>query len=143
MEAEPMSTTIPSTEQHRQVIERFLAALERGDVAGAAELADPDIAMEWPQSGERFRGRANALAAMNATEVKPELAGEPSMIGSGDVWVIRMPVRYGSELFQYAGIFELRGGLICRTTEFFAAPFPANPARAPYAEPEPGMEDTR
>jgi ketosteroid isomerase-like protein len=138
-----MSTTIRSTDLHREVIERFLGALEHGDPAAAAELAHPDVTMEWPQSGERFRGRANALAAMNATEVKPELAGEPSMIGSGNVWVIRMPVRYGSELFQYAGIFELRDGLICRTTEFFAAPFPADPARAPYAEPDPRMEDAR
>jgi ketosteroid isomerase-like protein len=128
-----MSTTLP-TDQHRDVIERFVTALERGDVAAAAELTDADIVMDWPQSGERFRGRENALAALSATEVKPELAGEPSTIGSGDVWVIRMPVRYGAELFQYAGIFELRNGVICRTTEFFAAPFPANPARAPYAE---------
>jgi hypothetical protein len=90
--------------------------------------------MAWPQSGELFRGQDNALGAVTATEVKPELAGEPTVVGNGDLWVVRMPLRYGDEIFHYAGIFELDGGLIRRTTEFFAAPFPASEARAPYAE---------
>jgi SnoaL-like domain len=115
-------------------IERFLAAVEQGDLAAMSELAHPDITMEWPQSGERFRGRENAIAAITATEEKPELAGEPTVIGQGNLWVVRMALRYGPEIFQYAGIFELEDGLVRRTTEYFAAPFPAPEARAPYVE---------
>jgi hypothetical protein len=129
-----MSTISTTTDDQREVIERFLAAAEQQDLAAMVELAHPDITMEWPQSGERFRGRDNALAAVTATEEKPELAGEPAVIGSGDLWVVRMPLRYGTEIFHYAGIFELESGLIRRTTEFFAATFPAPEARAPYAD---------
>ena len=54
-------------------------------------LVEDDMVMEWPQSGERFVGRANVLAAMGAVEVKPEFAGQPRLIGSGHVWVLMVP----------------------------------------------------
>ena len=129
-----MSSDAATADSRPETIERFLAAVEQGDLAAMAELAHPDITMEWPQSGERFRGRENAIAAITATEEKPELAGEPTVIGQGNLWVVRMALQYGPEIFQYAGIFELEDGLVRRTTEYFAAPFPAPDARAPYVE---------
>jgi ketosteroid isomerase-like protein len=56
---------------NRDVVERFFAASERGDADVIATLVDDEMVMEWPQSGERFVGRANVLAAMAAVEVKP------------------------------------------------------------------------
>lgn len=123
------------TRRNRAVMERFWEAAERRDVEELAALASPDIVMTWPQSGERFTGRDNALGALQATEEKPEMAGEPELLGSGDVWVARLPLRYGSEIYHYVGIFELRDGLISRTTEYFGAPFPAPESRARFADP--------
>ena len=123
------------TDRGREVMERFLAAADAKDFEGMASLAHDDLVMEWPQSGERFVGREKALAAFTATEEKPDIAGEPQVVGSDDLWVIRMPVRYGEDIYHYVGVFELQDGLIRRSTEFFGAPFPANPARAAYAEP--------
>ena len=117
----------------REVLEQFLEATERRDTAAMAALAHPDVEMSWPQSGERFIGRDNALAAMLATEEQPEIAGEPRVVGEGSTWVLTMPLRYGADIYHYTGIFELEDGVIRRTTEFFAAPFPAQPARAPFA----------
>ena len=119
----------------RDVLEQFVAATERRDYATMAALAHPAIEMWWPQSGERFIGRDNALAAMLATEEKPVVAGEPRIIGEGSAWVLTVPLRYGADIYHYAGVFEVEGGMIRRSTEFFAAPFPAQPARAPFAEP--------
>jgi ketosteroid isomerase-like protein len=119
---------------NEEVIARFVGAVESGDLETAAELAHDDIEMYWPQSGERFRGKENALKAMRATEVKPEPAGEPRVVGAGDVFAMTMPLRYGEEVWHYVGVFELEDGRIRRTTEFFGAPFPASEARAPYAE---------
>jgi hypothetical protein len=112
----------------------FVAAVESGDMEAAAQLVHDDIEMYWPQSGERFRGKDNALEAMRASEVKPEPAGEPRIVGGGDVFVMTMPLRYGDEVWHYVGVFEIADGLIRRTTEYFGAPFPASEARAPYAE---------
>ena len=79
--------------ENRELIERFFAASERGDRAQLVSLMHDDMVMEWPQSGERFRGRDNVLAAMNAVEVKPEFAGTPRLVGSGPVWVLMVPLR--------------------------------------------------
>lgn len=123
------------TDRGREVMERFLAAADATDIDAMASLAHPDLVMEWPQSGERFVGREKALAAFTATEEKPDIAGEPQLGGADDLWVIRMPVRYGADIYHYVGVFELEDDLIRRSTEYFGAPFPANPARAAYAEP--------
>lgn len=122
----------------RAILEQFLAATERRDYPAMASFAHPQIDMSWPQSGERFIGRDNALGALLATEEKPEFAGEPRIVGEGSSWVLTLPVRYGADIYHYAGIFELEDGLIRRSTEFFGAPFPAQPARAPFAAPSEG-----
>jgi ketosteroid isomerase-like protein len=123
------------TNSGRDVIEQFLAAAESRDVEAMAALAHDDLVMEWPQSGERFTGRERALAAVLATDERPSVAGPPEVLGAGDLWVIRMPLRYGEDIYHYVGILELDGGRIRRSTEFFGAPFPANPARAAIADP--------
>jgi ketosteroid isomerase-like protein len=115
-------------------IMQFFAAMERGDMESAAGFVHDDFTMNWPQSGERFRGKADSLAALQATPEKPELAGEPRVVGEGNVWVLMMPLRYGSEIHHYAGVFELEDGKIRRSTEFFGAPFPAQPARAQFTD---------
>jgi hypothetical protein len=45
-----------------------------------------------------------------------------------------MPLRYGDEIHHYIGVFEIDGGRIRRTTEYFGAPFPAQEFRAKFAE---------
>ena len=119
---------------NREVIERFFAASERGDADEVASLVHDEMVMEWPQSGERFTGRANVLAAMAAVEVKPEFAGEPRLIGSGGVWVMMVPLRYGDDILHYVAVLEVEGGRIRRGTGYWGAPFPAQPSRAPFAD---------
>jgi ketosteroid isomerase-like protein len=120
---------------NRATMERFWAAAESGDVDTLSALAHPEIVMEWPQSGERFTGRDNALGALRVQQEKPEVAGEPSLDGCGDVWVARAPLRYGSDIYHYVGVFMVEDGRIRRSTEYFSAPFPPNPARAEFSDP--------
>ena len=127
-------TAASGDDANRQVMERFWAAAEAGDLEALSSLAHPDIVMEWPQSGERFRGRENALGALQAQEQKPQPAGEPSLDGCGDLWVARVPLRYGEEIYHYVGVFTLEDGKIRRSTEYFGAPFPPNPARAAFRD---------
>ena len=119
---------------NRELVERFFAASERGDAAAVAAMVDDDMVMEWPQSGERFRGVANVLGAMGAVEVKPQFAGTPRQIGSGDVWVLMVPLRYGEAILQYVAVLELAAGRIRHATGYWGAPFPAQAARAPFLD---------
>lgn len=114
------------------VIQRLFELTDAGDTAGLRELVHDDFEGFWPQSGERLIGPDNAIAAQLATEVKPEPAGDPRIVGQGDTWVMMLPLRYGEEVYHYVGVFELRDGRIYRTTEYFGAPFPPQASRAPY-----------
>lgn len=114
------------------VIQRLFELTDAGDTAGLRELVHDDFEGFWPQSGERLIGPDNAIAAQLATEIKPVPAGEPRIVGQGDTWVMMLPLRYGEEVYHYVGVFELRDGLIYRTTEYFGAPFPPQASRAAY-----------
>jgi ketosteroid isomerase-like protein len=119
---------------NREIVERFFAASERGDLAALTELVDDEMVMEWPQSGERFRGRENVLGAMAAVEVKPQFAGTPRLIGSGPIWVLMVPLRYGDDVLQYVAVLELEDGRIRRATGYWGAPFPAGESRAAFLD---------
>jgi hypothetical protein len=129
-----MSDTNSDDRANREVVERFFAASERGDTDVIAASVDDDMVMEWPQSGERFVGRANVLAAMGAVEVKPEFAGQPRLIGSGGLWVLMVPLSYGQDVLHYVAVLELEGGRIKRATGHWGSPFPAQAARARFAD---------
>ncbi len=114
------------------VIQRLFELTDAGDVAGLRALVHDDLEAFWPQSGERLIGPDNAIAAQLANEVKPVPAGDPRIVGQGDTWVMMLPLRYGEDVYHYVGVFELRDGLIYRTTEYFGAPFPPQASRAAY-----------
>ena len=118
--------------RNRALVERFFAASERGDLTALTTVVDDQMVMIWPQSGERFRGRENVLAAMAAVEVKPQFAGSPRLIGAGPVWVLMVPLRYGEDVLDYVAILELENGRIRQATGYWGAPFPAQDARAPF-----------
>jgi ketosteroid isomerase-like protein len=86
-----MTDGIGSDQSNRELVERFFAASERGEADVVGSLVDDQMVMEWPQSGERFVGRANVLAAIGAVEVKSEFAGQPRLVGSGSLWVLMVP----------------------------------------------------
>jgi hypothetical protein len=119
---------------NRELVERFFAASERGDLGALETLVDDEMVMDWPQSGERFRGRDNVLRAMAAVEVKPEFAGSPRLIGSGEIWVMMVPLRYGEEVLQYVAILELERGRVRRATGYWGAPFLAQDSRAAFVD---------
>ncbi len=119
-------------QENRMVVERFFAASESGDADVVATLVHDEMSMEWPQSGERFVGRANVLNAMAAVQVKPQFAGQPRLVGSGNLWVLMVPLRYGESVLQYVAVLELEGGRIRHATGYWGSPFPADESRAPF-----------
>jgi limonene-1,2-epoxide hydrolase len=49
-------------QNNKQVIEAFWAAMQTNDFKAAGEFLHDDYILEWPQSGEQIRGRANFVA---------------------------------------------------------------------------------
>lgn len=75
------------------VVLQFFGAMQSGNMEAAKGLVREDFTMEWPQSGELFRGRDNAFGAMSVQNEKPEPLGEPHIVGAGDLWVVQMKLR--------------------------------------------------
>jgi hypothetical protein len=105
------------------------------------EMAADDIVSEYPQSGERFRGRDN-IAKMNSsytgsTGSTPK-ATLRRILKPGDAWVIESTIDYGDGTPVSAiSIIETGAdGKIVRTTDYFANPFEAPSWRNQYAEKE-------
>jgi hypothetical protein len=118
---------------NRAMIERYLKAVETGDLGEASlllgESATDDFVEEWPQSGERIVG-IDALKKINegygaATGTSPKMALR-RISGSGDLYVVEGTIDYGDGVpVSYIGITELRDGKVSKLTEYFANPFDA------------------
>jgi hypothetical protein len=121
-------------EPGRVAVESFLAAAQAGDWGRLRDFMHADAVVEWPQSGERFRGVDNAIGAMSAQTDKPQFAGEQRITGSGSTWVLIAPLRYSDGVYQYIAVFELSGDKVVRLTEIFGAPFPAQEFRAQFVD---------
>jgi ketosteroid isomerase-like protein len=129
-------------QENRATIERLSNAMKTGDVMAfgrmMVEATTDDFVEEWPQSGERIRGRDQSRALM---EHYPEQTGtSPRMTmrrlsGSGDVYVVEGTIDYGDGIpVSYIGIAEMRDGRVAKMTEYFANPFEAPAWRSQYVE---------
>lgn len=109
----------------------------------ASEVYTDDALVEFPQSGERFRGKKNFSvwrAEYPAEFVEFELR---ALRGQGDTWVGELQARYDPEGAWLIGvvILHFRGELIDRETIYVAEAFPPAPERAQYADQSP-LEST-
>ena len=57
-----MTSMSGHTQDSKQIVEGFWAAMQTNDFKAAGEFLHDDYILEWPQSGERIRGRANFVA---------------------------------------------------------------------------------
>jgi hypothetical protein len=105
--------------------------------AKAAELYHDDAVLEFPQSGERFRGKANIQGFRERYPARLDF--EPCEIrGSGDIWVAETGLRYdGGEPLSVVKILQFRGDKVERETLYFAEPFPAPEWRRPWTDDGP------
>ncbi|MDQ2745395.1 MAG: nuclear transport factor 2 family protein [Chloroflexota bacterium] len=119
----------------RQVVERFWKAMGENDFQAAGELLHDEFVLEWPQSGERIRGRVNFVAI---NEQYPA-AGHwrftlhRLLADSNDV-VTDVTVTDGAVSGRAITFSEVRDGRIVRQTEYWPDPFEPAPWRAQWVE---------
>ena len=100
--------------------------------AKAAELYHDDAVLEFPQSGERFVGKANIQGWRQQHPARLDF--EPRELrGQGDLWVAETGLRYdGGQPVQVVKILQFRGDKVERETLYFAEAFPAPEWRRPF-----------
>jgi hypothetical protein len=82
----------------RTALERHWTAAAAGNQNAEHEIYRDDAIVEYPQSGERIRGRHNVQALRSHHPARPSGFVVRRMLGEGDLWVteyvtVRSPAR--------------------------------------------------
>jgi SnoaL-like protein len=97
------------------------------------EIYREDAVLDYPQSGERIRGRNNIQASRSVQPNKKRFTIQ-RIIGSGDLWVTEFILTYDGIPTYAVSIMEFREGLVANETQYFADPFDPAPSRAHLVE---------
>jgi hypothetical protein len=114
----------------------FLTELYSLLSAEAEDLIRHDeYTMEWPQSGERLRGRDTMKAFTESnTGMRPPRWPRRVLVREG-LWVVEGSVDYGGGRdLDFVLILELREGKVFKETRYYAEPFEAKEERAKWFE---------
>ena len=89
--------------------------------------------LEYPQSGERIRGR-RTIEASRAAQPNRKRFTVRRIIGAGDLWVTEYVLTYDGRPSYTVSIMELLDGKVARETQYFGDPFEPGPSRAQWVE---------
>jgi len=117
----------------RARIQQHCDASERGDVEVEHEIYADDAILDYPQSGERFRGRAKIQAQRGGHPAERHFTVR-RIVGGGDLWVSECVIIYDGVPTYSVSVMEITDGLVTHETQYFADPFAAPPERAALAE---------
>jgi len=95
----------------------------------------PDVVIDMPQSGERFRGRDSIRTMQEMWPGPGPDITVRKVTGGGRVWVVEADTSYAGDPGQSVVMFELDGdGLITGETRYYTKPFEAPAWRAGLVE---------
>jgi ketosteroid isomerase-like protein len=123
------------TQESKQVVQNFWAAMQTNDFQRAGEWLHDDYYLEWPQSGERVRGRANFVAINENYPAHERWEFTIHLIlAEGDIVVSEVEVTDGVIVGRAITFSTVREGKILQQTEFWPDPFEAPAWRAQWVE---------
>jgi hypothetical protein len=117
----------------RAALDQHWAASDASDFEMEHLIYHEDAVLEYPQSGERTRGRSNIQNQRSSQPNKKRFTIR-RIVGSGDLWVTELVVTYDSQPSCTVSIMEFSGDKVVRETQYFADPFPAPAFRARWVE---------
>jgi hypothetical protein len=117
----------------RAALERHWAASDADDFAAEHEIYEDHAVLEYPQSGERIRGRANIQASRTAQPSRKRFTVR-RMLGGGDLWINEIVITYDGRPSYVVSIMEFEGAKVVRETQYFGEPFEPGPSRAQWVE---------
>jgi ketosteroid isomerase-like protein len=122
-----------SDDDVRAALQRHWEASDVNDFASEHQIYRDDAVLDYPQSGERIRGRANIQASRTA---QPNLKRFTvrRMLGGGDLWISELVMTYDGQPSYVVSIMEFDGGQVVHETQYFGDPFEPGPSRARWVE---------
>jgi ketosteroid isomerase-like protein len=120
-------------QERRAALDRHWIASDASDFEAEHDIYLEDAVLEYPQSGERIRGRRNIQITRTNQPSKKRFAVR-RVIGGGDVWITEYILTYDGKPSYAVSIMEFSGDQVARETQYFADPFAASTLRAPSVE---------
>jgi hypothetical protein len=117
----------------RAALEHHWAASDTNDFEGEHQIYRSDAVLEYPQSGERIRGRQNIQSSRAAQPSRKRFTIR-RIIGAGNLWVTEYILTYDDRPSYTVSVMELIEGKVVRETQYFADPFDPGPSRAQWVE---------
>ncbi|MBR1204970.1 MULTISPECIES: nuclear transport factor 2 family protein [unclassified Bradyrhizobium] len=117
----------------RMALERHWEASDASDFEREHEIYRDDAVLDYPQSGERIRGRRNIQQSRTVQPSKKRFTVQ-RMIGGGDLWVTEFVLTYDGIPSYTVSIMEFRDGLVVHETQYFGDRFEPSPSRAHLVE---------
>jgi ketosteroid isomerase-like protein len=117
----------------RSALDQHWAASDVNDFDTEHSIYHEDAVLEYPQSGERIRGRINIQITRTKQPSKKRFVVR-RIIGRGDLWVTEYILTYDGKPSYTVSIMEFRGEKVARETQYFADPFEAAAWRAQWVE---------
>ncbi|MCU1481449.1 MAG: hypothetical protein JWQ19_2235 [Subtercola sp.] len=124
---------MPTDQAIRAMIEEHWRASERGDIAAEHALYAESAVLDYPQSGERFRGR-QTISAQRGGHPADRHFTVLRITGGSDVWVSECIITYDGAPTYSVSIMEFAAGEVTHETQYFADPFDAPESRRALAE---------
>jgi hypothetical protein len=120
--------------ERRRAVEEHWAASEAGDVEAEHRLYAENAVLDYPQSGERFVGRAT-IAEQRSDNPAARHFTLRRVVGAGSVWVSECVITYDGVPTISVSIMEFDDDFVAHETQYFADPFEAPAARARLTQP--------
>jgi len=117
----------------RAALDQHWAASDAADFETEHRVYHEDAVLEYPQSGERTRGRRN-IQNQRASQPSKKRFAVRRIVGSGDLRITEFILTYDGKPSYTVSIMEFGGDKVARGTQYFADPFVAPAWRARWVE---------
>jgi ketosteroid isomerase-like protein len=117
----------------RAALDQHWAASDASDFETEHLIYREDAVLDYPQSGERTRGRYN-IQHQRASQPSKKRFTVRRILGGGDLWVTELILTYDGKPSYTVSIMEFQGDKVARETQYFADPFVAPASRAQWVE---------
>lgn len=117
----------------RAALDRHWAASDANDFEAEHQIYREDAVLEYPQSGERIRGRRNIQASRFVQPSRKRFTVR-RILGAADLWITELVIAYDARPSYTVSIMEFRDGKVARETQYFGDPFEPGPSRAQWVE---------
>ena len=113
----------------RTALDRHWTASDANEFDVEHDIYREDAVLEYPQSGERIRGRHN-IQASRVAQPESKCFTVRRIVGAGDLWVTEFILYYDGRPSYSVSVMEFLDGKVARETQYFGDPFEPGPSRA-------------